>query len=63
MSVFASAVGAIKSAVRGVVNLLPDAPSFDAPAPDIDGRRPTGIDPEALRRFERTRKNGKGGNR
>jgi hypothetical protein len=63
MSILTPAVQAIRSAIRGVVNLLPEAPSSDAPPPDIDGRRPDGIDPETLRRFERTRKNGKGGNR
>jgi hypothetical protein len=45
------------------VDLLPSPPSDDAPPPDIHGRRQSEWDPEALRRFERTRKNGKGGNR
>jgi hypothetical protein len=46
-----------------VVDLLPSPPSDDAPPPGIDGRRQSEWDPEALRQFERTRKNGKGGNR
>ena len=63
MAVVEPAMQAIRRAARGIVNLLPDAPSTDAPPPDIDGRRPSEMDPETLRRFERTRKNGKGGNR
>jgi hypothetical protein len=57
---FREAIGRV---ARGIVDLLPDAPSDDAPPPDIDGRRPMGIDPEALRRLERTRKDGRGGDR
>ncbi len=63
MSVFAPALRTIRRATRGIWSLLPDAPTDDAPPPDIDGHRPADIDPETLRRFERTRKNGKGGNR
>jgi hypothetical protein len=63
MSVVEPALRVIRRAARGVVNLLPDAPSDDAPRPDIDGRRPEGVDPEALRRLERTRKDGRGGDR
>ena len=63
MSVVAPALRALQRAARGVVNLLPGGPSYEAPPPDIDGRRPAGIDPEALRRLERTRKDGRGGDR
>lgn len=63
MSVVEPAVRAIRRAARGVVNLLPEAPSDEAPPPDIDGRHQSEWDAETLRRFQRTRKDGKGGNR
>ena len=63
MSVLTPALRAFRQAVQAVVSLLPGGPSYDAPPPDIDGRRPAGIDPEALRRLERTRKDGRGGDR
>lgn len=63
MSVVEPAIRAMRRAARGVVNLLPEPPSDDAPPPDIDGKHQSEWDPETLRRFDRTRKNGKGGNR
>ncbi len=63
MSALAPVMDALRRVAGAVGSLLPAPPSTEAPPPDIDGRRPMGIDPEVLRRLERTRKNGKGGNR
>ena len=63
MSVITSALTAVKRVAGAIGNLFPAPPSVDGPPPDIDGRRQGDLDPEALRRVERARKDGKGGYR
>jgi hypothetical protein len=58
-----AALAAFRRVGRAVVDLLPSPPSTDAPPPDVDGRHESTISAETLRRIDRTRKEGKGGNR
>jgi hypothetical protein len=58
-----ASLDAVRRVVGWLGGLLPEPPSDASPPPDLDGRRPTGIDPETMRRLDRTRKNGHGGNR
>jgi len=61
MSVVAAALDAVIRVARAIGNLFPAPPSSDSPPPDIDGKRQGELDPEALRRIDRSRKEGKGG--
>lgn len=63
MSVIPRVVAAIRRVGRALGGLLPEPPSEDAPPPDIDGKRSGTPDPEALRRVDLARKEGKGGYR
>ena len=63
MSVITAALGAVKRIAGAIGDLLPAPPSADSPPPDIDGKRQGALDPEALRRVELARKEGKGGYR
>jgi hypothetical protein len=63
MQVVDTAVSTVKRATAFLAGLLPEPPADEPEPPDIDGKRRSTIDPEALRRIERLRKNGKGGNR
>ncbi len=63
MSVTSSALAVVKRVVGAIGSLLPTPPSDDGPPPDIDGKRQGDLDPEALRRVELARKDGKGGYR
>ncbi len=63
MSVIETVVAAIRRIGKAMGGLLPEPPSGEAPPPDIDGKRPGAPDPEALRRVDLARKEGKGGYR
>jgi len=63
MSLIKAAVMAIRRLASTIGGWMPQAPSDDAPAPDIDGRRASSIDPAARLRVDRARKAGRGGYR
>jgi hypothetical protein len=63
MSLITPALDAVRRIAGAIGNLLPATPSADSAPPDIDGKRQGELDPEALRRVELARKEGKGGYR
>jgi hypothetical protein len=63
MSVITPALDAVKRIAGAIGSLFPAPPSADSAPPDIDGKRQGELDPEALRRVELARKEGKGGYR
>lgn len=61
MSVISAALAVVKRVAVAIGGWLPTRPPSDVPPPDIDGKREVELDPNALRRVELSRKEGKGG--